>query len=122
MYSSPQLHGARLVSTVLSDPALTCVWEEELKDMSDRIIAMRSALVQVVAWVCMRCGLLMLCGSLMPCDLSMPCDLFMHCYGYCSWASARRAVWLFLIRFSPPPFLPLLSLRARACVIVCVFR
>ena len=117
MYSSPQLHGARLVSTVLSDPALTRVWEAELKDMSDRIIAMRSALVQVVAWVFMRCGLfmLLLCGSLMPCDLSMPCHLFMHCDCRCQLPSTRRAVWLFLIPFSPlfsPTFYP--CVRARA--------
>jgi len=45
MYSNPQLHGARLVSTVLKDPRLTAMWEVELKEMSDRITSMRQALV-----------------------------------------------------------------------------
>ncbi|EKX53618.1 hypothetical protein GUITHDRAFT_64004 [Guillardia theta CCMP2712] len=46
MYSSPQLHGARLVSTVLSDNKLKDLWKVELKQMSQRITEMRSALVR----------------------------------------------------------------------------
>jgi len=48
MYSSPQIHGARLVSTVLSDSGLTKTWEGELKDMSQRIVDMRAALVRAL--------------------------------------------------------------------------
>jgi aspartate/tyrosine/aromatic aminotransferase len=44
MISNPQLHGARLVATVLNDAKLTAQWNTELKIMSDRIIAMRTAL------------------------------------------------------------------------------
>ena len=44
MYSNPPLHGARIVSTVLNDPALEAQWRGECKLMADRIIAMRSAL------------------------------------------------------------------------------
>jgi aspartate/tyrosine/aromatic aminotransferase len=44
MISNPQLHGARLVATVLNDPKLTAQWNQELKIMSDRIVAMRTAL------------------------------------------------------------------------------
>jgi len=42
MYSSPQLHGARLVATVLNDGPMTATWGKELKAMSDRIISMRT--------------------------------------------------------------------------------
>ncbi|EKX37574.1 hypothetical protein GUITHDRAFT_158574 [Guillardia theta CCMP2712] len=45
MYSNPQLHGARLVTWVMEDPALKALWEKELKEMSDRITEMRSSLV-----------------------------------------------------------------------------
>lgn len=53
MYSNPQLHGARLVSAVLSDRALTALWEEELTMMSNQITAMRQALVDALAAI--RC-------------------------------------------------------------------
>jgi len=46
MYSNPPVTGARLVSIVLSDPALTSLWKTEVKGMADRIISMRSALVK----------------------------------------------------------------------------
>jgi len=36
-YSNPPAHGARIVKTVLSDPALVAEWKEELKYMSGRI-------------------------------------------------------------------------------------
>jgi len=45
MYSNPPLYGARVVSTILSDPALTALWHKEVKLMADRIISMRSQLV-----------------------------------------------------------------------------
>lgn len=42
--SNPPLYGARIASTVLNDPALFAEWEENLRTMSGRIIAMRKAL------------------------------------------------------------------------------
>jgi len=45
MYSNPPLQGARIVSTILSDAALTKKWREEVKIMADRIITMRQKLV-----------------------------------------------------------------------------
>lgn len=44
MYSSPPIHGARIVQTILEDHNLTNDWREECKGMADRIIAMRHAL------------------------------------------------------------------------------
>jgi len=44
LYSSPPIHGARLVSTVLSDPELRAEWLLEVKGMADRIITMRQKL------------------------------------------------------------------------------
>jgi aspartate aminotransferase len=44
MYSNPPIHGARIVSAVLRDPALEAEWRAECKTMADRIIAMRIAL------------------------------------------------------------------------------
>jgi aromatic-amino-acid transaminase len=45
-YSNPPTHGAQVVSTVLSTPALRAMWEEELAGMRERIRQMRFALVQ----------------------------------------------------------------------------
>lgn len=42
--SNPPLYGARIASTVLNDPQLFAEWEENLRTMSGRIIAMRKAL------------------------------------------------------------------------------
>jgi len=42
--SNPPLYGARIASTVLNDPPLFAEWEENLRTMSGRIIAMRKAL------------------------------------------------------------------------------
>ncbi|KAI5861585.1 pyridoxal phosphate-dependent transferase [Durotheca rogersii] len=42
--SNPPLYGARIASTVLNDPKLFAEWEENLRTMSGRIIAMRKAL------------------------------------------------------------------------------
>jgi len=44
MYSNPPVHGARIVASVLSDPALEAKWRAECKSMADRIIEMRAAL------------------------------------------------------------------------------
>ena len=43
-YSNPPTHGAQVVATVLSTPALRALWEEELAGMRDRIKQMRNAL------------------------------------------------------------------------------
>jgi len=45
IYSNPPLHGARIVNTVLSDPALKALWAEEVKGMANRIIGVRQKLV-----------------------------------------------------------------------------
>lgn len=42
--SSPPLYGARIASIVLNDPALFAEWEDNLREMSGRIISMRTAL------------------------------------------------------------------------------
>lgn len=47
-YSNPPTHGARVVETVLTDPELRALWEQELGEMRDRIKAMRQALVDKV--------------------------------------------------------------------------
>lgn len=44
MYSNPPAFGARIVGTVLNDPALRKEWSECIKIMSSRIIRMRQAL------------------------------------------------------------------------------
>ncbi|CAG8540766.1 11269_t:CDS:2 [Acaulospora morrowiae] len=44
MYSNPPINGARIVSYVLSDPALYKEWLGEVKLMADRIITMRNKL------------------------------------------------------------------------------
>lgn len=44
MYSNPPLHGALIVSTILSDDKLKAQWYKEVKGMADRIISMRSSL------------------------------------------------------------------------------
>ena len=46
MYSNPPTHGARVISTVLADPALRQLWLSEVKLMADRIISMRHKLVK----------------------------------------------------------------------------
>ena len=45
-YSNPPTHGAQLVATVLTTPALRRQWEDELAGMRQRIKRMRQALVQ----------------------------------------------------------------------------
>lgn len=44
LYSSPPLHPAQLVATILSNPELNALWLSEVKKMADRIITMRSTL------------------------------------------------------------------------------
>jgi len=44
LYSSPPIHGARLVTTILSDPELRAEWLGDVKVMADRIITMRKKL------------------------------------------------------------------------------
>ena len=44
-YSNPPAHGARIVQTILGDPELRRQWEDELKDMRDRINGMRNLFV-----------------------------------------------------------------------------
>ncbi|CAJ0575485.1 unnamed protein product, partial [Mesorhabditis spiculigera] len=44
MYSNPPVHGARLVSRILNDPALHKEWLGDVKGMADRIISMRTQL------------------------------------------------------------------------------
>ncbi|KAA1139024.1 aspartate transaminase aat1 [Puccinia graminis f. sp. tritici] len=44
MYLNPPVHGARIASMILSDPALYKQWLGEVKLMADRIIGMRTAL------------------------------------------------------------------------------
>ncbi|KAI0030667.1 glutamic oxaloacetic transaminase AAT1 [Vararia minispora EC-137] len=44
MYSNPPLHGARIASTILTNPELYAEWETEVKGMADRIINMRERL------------------------------------------------------------------------------
>ncbi|EKX55489.1 hypothetical protein GUITHDRAFT_83779 [Guillardia theta CCMP2712] len=48
MVSNPPLHGARIVSTVISDPELFKQWDTELKLMANRIISMRQDLVDAL--------------------------------------------------------------------------
>ncbi|MFT4100708.1 MAG: amino acid aminotransferase [Burkholderiaceae bacterium] len=48
-YSNPPTHGAAIVASVLSTPALRALWEEELGQMRDRIRAMREQLVDKLA-------------------------------------------------------------------------
>jgi hypothetical protein len=44
LYSNPPVHGARIASKILNDPALNKQWLDEVKDMADRIITMRALL------------------------------------------------------------------------------
>jgi len=46
MYSNPPLFGARIVATILGDAKLSALWHKEVKLMADRIISMRTQLVQ----------------------------------------------------------------------------
>lgn len=47
-YSNPPAHGAAIVSTVLGDPELRALWEEEVTAMRDRINEMRHLFVETL--------------------------------------------------------------------------
>ncbi|MEX0961240.1 MAG: amino acid aminotransferase [Simkaniaceae bacterium] len=47
-YSNPPIHGAAIVSKILSDPKLKQVWKEQLDEMRLRIQEMREALVKAL--------------------------------------------------------------------------
>ena len=47
-YSNPPTHGGKIVATVLANPELRTLWEEELQGMRDRIRAMRRMLTEKV--------------------------------------------------------------------------
>jgi aspartate/tyrosine/aromatic aminotransferase len=44
-FSNPPAHGALIVTTILSNPELRAMWEEEVKEMRDRIKEMRELFV-----------------------------------------------------------------------------
>ncbi len=48
-YSNPPTHGAMVVASVLNDPALRALWEQELGEMRERIRDMRLAMVERLA-------------------------------------------------------------------------
>ncbi len=48
-YSSPPLHGAMVISTILNDPALRAEWQEGVAQMRTRIKAMRQKLYDVLS-------------------------------------------------------------------------
>nr|ODN88920.1 aspartate aminotransferase [Cryptococcus depauperatus CBS 7841] len=48
LYSSPPIHGARLVATILGTPGLYNEWLGEVKKMADRIISMRERLFDLL--------------------------------------------------------------------------
>ncbi|GAA5829900.1 hypothetical protein JCM11251_007926 [Rhodosporidiobolus azoricus] len=48
MYSNPPVHGARVASTLLTDPELNKQWLAEVKGMADRIITMRDTLYNLL--------------------------------------------------------------------------
>lgn len=47
-YSNPPFHGAGIVATILADPALRSQWDDEVKDMRDRINGMRQLFVDTL--------------------------------------------------------------------------
>lgn len=48
-YSSPPLHAAQIVARVLGEPDLRALWEREVAEMRERILAMRRALHAALA-------------------------------------------------------------------------
>ncbi|MGR5146995.1 aromatic amino acid transaminase [Photobacterium alginatilyticum] len=47
-YTMPPDHGAALVATILSDPALTQAWKQELNEMLGRLLSLRAGLTKAV--------------------------------------------------------------------------
>lgn len=43
-YATPPLHGARIVTEILSDPELSSRWIEEIKEVSKRVVHVRECL------------------------------------------------------------------------------
>lgn len=48
MYSNPPLHGGAIVDTVLNDPELRAMWEQELTEIRERILELRSKFVNAM--------------------------------------------------------------------------
>ncbi|QSX35271.1 aspartate/tyrosine/aromatic aminotransferase [Shewanella avicenniae] len=48
-YSNPPAHGALIVSTILSNPELRALWENEVTEMRERIAKMRQLFVETLA-------------------------------------------------------------------------
>jgi aspartate/tyrosine/aromatic aminotransferase len=48
-YSTPSLHGARIVATILEDKERKLAWEQDLTAMRNRIQAMRTVLLEALA-------------------------------------------------------------------------
>eukprot|EP01065_Artemidia_motanka_P000800 TRINITY_DN1037_c0_g2_i1.p1 TRINITY_DN1037_c0_g2~~TRINITY_DN1037_c0_g2_i1.p1 ORF type:complete len:932 (+),score=329.34 TRINITY_DN1037_c0_g2_i1:383-2797(+) len=44
LYSNPPLHGARIVTMILNDPELTDKWQQEVRNMAERIRRLRGAI------------------------------------------------------------------------------
>ena len=49
-YSNPPAHGAKIVETILSNPELRAEWENEVKEMRERIKTMRNLLVTMFSF------------------------------------------------------------------------
>ena len=47
-YSNPPTHGSKIVSTILANPELRTLWEQELGQMRERIKSMRKLLVEKI--------------------------------------------------------------------------
>jgi aspartate aminotransferase len=50
-YSNPPAHGAKIVTTILGDPQLRRMWEDEVRNIRERINGMRSLFVRTLAEV-----------------------------------------------------------------------
>jgi aspartate/tyrosine/aromatic aminotransferase len=48
-YSNPPAHGAEIVTTILGDPQLRSLWDNEVRDIRERINGMRSLFVRALA-------------------------------------------------------------------------
>jgi aromatic-amino-acid transaminase len=48
MYSNPPSHGGRIVTTIMNDPELRAEWEQEVKEIRDRIRRMRKLFVETL--------------------------------------------------------------------------
>jgi aspartate aminotransferase len=59
MYSNPPIHGARIVSTILSTPQLRSEWLSDVKGMADRIITVRATLRKNLVCTHKKCPVLL---------------------------------------------------------------